>query len=231
MHSRFNPAAALFPLLLIGLLAGLTYWLDLASRQETPELDGRLRHDPDYIVERFEIRRFDPQGALQHTLRADAMRHYPDDDTTHVESPHLTYHRVPPTFVSARAAVLDGKGERVRLSGDVRVTRASANGKPDTTLVTERLDAFPDEETAHSDVPVTIVQGRSQVTGSAMAADNKKAFYTLEGPVHGIFHRRAAPAQAAATPVVRPAASRPQPKPRPKARPQAKPKAKSKAKS
>lgn len=223
MHSRFNPVAALFPLLLLGLLAGLTYWLDLASRQEDAGGDGRLRHDPDFIVERFEIRRFGEDGRLQHTLRADDMRHYPDDDTTHVLSPHLTYHREPPTFVSARAARLDGKGERVQLAGGVRVTRSGLNGKPDTVMTTESLDVFPEEETARSQSPVTIVQGRSQLAGSAMTADNAKAFYTLEGPVRGIFHRRASSSQAAPPPAAQPRAA----KPRTKAKPQAQPKARS----
>jgi lipopolysaccharide export system protein LptC len=239
MHSRFNPVATLFPLLLIGLLAGLTYWLELASRQQDSAGDGRLRHDPDYIVERFEIRRFDPQGILQHTLRADAMRHFPDDNSTLVQSPHLTYHREPPTYVSAREARVDGKGERVQMNGDVHVTRVGTHGKPDTVLTTEQLDALPDEEVASSQVPVTIVQGRSHVTGSAMSADSKTALYTLEGPVRGIFHRGTAAAQAlpqepappvAAPPprTAKPAAKLPsQPKPKAKTKPKAKPKAKS----
>lgn len=230
MLSRFNPATTLFPLMLVGLLAGLSYWLDLTSRPQETGTDGKLRHDPDYIIERFEVRRFDPQGALQHTLRADRMAHYPDDDSTMIQSPHLTYHRAPPTLVSAREAQVDGKGKHVQLIGDVMVTRAAQSGKPATVLTTERLDAFPDEETASTDVPVTITQGRSRVAGSGLAVNNATALYTLEGPVRGIFHRNAgSSADVPPTPAktAKPATKpKPTSRPRPKAKPQPKPKSK-----
>lgn len=248
MLSRFNPATTLFPLMLVGLLAGLSYWLDLTSRPQETSIDGKSRHDPDYIIERFEVRRFDPQGMLQHTLHADSMRHYPDDDSTVVQAPHLTYHRVPPTLVSAREAQVDSKGKHVQLIGNVVVTRAAQNGKPATVLTTERLDAFPDEETAKTDVPVTITQGRSHVAGSGLAVNNATAFYTLDGPVRGTFHRNAigdgggSGAATLLTPppridpvvtkTVKPAVkTKPKPTSRPKPKPQPKPKSKPKSKA
>lgn len=189
MHGRFNPTATLFPLMVAGLLAGLTYWLDLASRPPEIGVDGKSRHDPDYIVERFEVRRFDPAGKLQHTLRASSMRHFPDDDSTSIESPHLTYHHQPPGILDAREARILGKGKHVRLLGNVRATRAGIDGRPATVLTTESLDVFPDEEVARTNAPVTIVQGRSQVDGSGLNANHASNIYVIDGPVRGIFQR------------------------------------------
>lgn len=203
MSVRTNPAAALFPLMLVGLLAGMSYWLELTSRTPAGKDDGKSRHDPDYIVERFEIRRFDLLGNLQHTVVADQMRHYPDDDSTVVLAPRLTYHRDPPTQVAAREAQVSSKGEHVELIDDVRVTRAGQPGKPAIVLATSRLDAWPDDEVAKSNAPVTITQGTSRINGSGLSADNKTSIYVLEGPVNGIFFRyggNTAPTQAAATP-------------------------------
>jgi lipopolysaccharide export system protein LptC len=229
MHSRFGPAATLFPLILIGSLAGVSYWLDFASRAPTGRNDGKTRHDPDYIVENFELRRFDPEGARQHTLRAPLMRHYPDDDSTVVLSPELTYHRAPTTQVSAREAKVDSQAKHVELIDDVRVTRRGVAGKPDSVLTTSHLDAYPDEEIATSNMPVTITQGPTNVTGSSMKANNKTQIYVLEGPVHGIFHRNKSTvvAQTTALPVPTVNASPPVPKPatitqpKPKKKPQA----------
>lgn len=246
MPTRANPAATLFPLLLAGLLAGMSYWLELATRPQANGNDGKSRHDPDYIVEKFEVRRFDPQGALQHTVVADLMRHYPDDDSTVVIAPHLTYHRIPPTFVSAREAHIDSEGKHVELIDDVRVTRAGIEGKPDTVLTTTRLDAYPDDEIATTNVPVTITQGQTNINGSAMNANNKTAIYVLEGPVRGIFFRdggspaKVLPAtepQATEAPmpvpvVVQKLATRPAAKPKAATpKPKAKPKSKSKPKT
>lgn len=188
MTARTHPSATLFPLILTGLLAGMTYWLDLATRPQTVT-DGKSRHDPDYIVEDFVVRRFAPEGALQHTLRAREMRHFPDDDSTDILDPALTYHQEPPTHVTARKAKMSSEGKHVELIDDVRITRAAFKGKPATELATTRLDVWPDDEIASNKEPVTIVQGQSHVRGSRMHADNKAATYVLEGPVHGIFHR------------------------------------------
>jgi lipopolysaccharide export system protein LptC len=200
MHpARFSPAATLFPLVLIGMLAGLTYWLDMTSRQQETGADGRSRHDPDYYIEHFEIRHFNKEGRLQHTLRADRMTHYPDDDSTDVLMPHLTYHRDPPTYVSSQTAHLDSGGDRVELVNQVHVTREGAKGKPPTELTTDRLEAFPDEEIARTQSAVLITQGQSQVSGSGLKADNSTATYVLEGPVRGVFYRkgRSTPANVA----------------------------------
>lgn len=231
MQGRFGPAATLFPLLLIGSLAGMTYWLDLTSRAPTVANNGKTRHDPDYMIENFELRRFDPEGFRQHTLRAPLMQHFPDDDSTVVFSPDLTYHREPPTHVSAREARVDGQAKHVELIDDVRVTRGGVAGKPDSVLTTRHLDAYPDDEIATSKEPVTITQGLTHVTGSGMEANNKTQIYVLDGPVHGIFHRNkgasAAQTMAATTPTPTPATP-----PKPKKKPQAsiKPNAKKKPK-
>lgn len=231
MSARYSPVASLFPLLLAGVLAGLTYWLEFASQQREVVSSGKLRHDPDYMIDHFELRRFDKQGKLQHTLRAEGMIHYPDDDSTIVRKPFLIYHREPPTFVSAREAYVDGDGEHVQLVGDVRVTRANLRNKPPTQLTTEHLDAYPDKEIASSSSPVTITQGDSKVSGSALAANNNTSIYVLEGPVRGIFYRNVGispssqPVRAAATSIPHTMAV-PQPKPRTPAPSKPRPKAK-----
>lgn len=230
MSVRTNPAAALFPLLVVGLLAGMSYWLELASRVPPGKDDGKSRHDPDYIVEKFEVRRFDPQGNLQHTVVADLMRHYPDDDTTVVLAPRLTYHRAPPTQIAAREAHVSSKGEHVELIDDVRVTRVGQAGKPDTELTTARLDAWPDDEIARTDRPVTIKQGQTHVDGSGLSVDNKTSIYVLEGPVRGVFFRDGG-APARAQPAVTPQPTTPPvTKPAPTAKKKTKPAAKRPAK-
>jgi len=236
MPTRANPAATLFPLLLAGLLAGMSYWLELASRAPTTTHDGKSRHDPDFIVKNFEVRRFDPQGNLQHTVVADLMRHYPDDDSTVVLEPRLTYHRNPPTFINAREAQISSKGEHVTLIDGVRITRTGVGNKPDTVLTTNRLEAWPDDEIAKSNAPVTITQGQTNVHGSGLSVDNKTSFYTLDGPVQGVFFRAAnaqpaSPATTVQAPQTIPAATLPAPKTSNKSKPKVKSKPKSKAKS
>lgn len=232
MRGRANPVATLFPLLLAGFLAGMSYWLELASRPQGLGQDGKSRHDPDYYVENFNVKRFDAEGLLQHTLIADRMQHYPDDDTTLVAAPRMIYHREPATYLSARAAQVDGKGERVELIDAVQVLRAGLNGKPTTTLTTERLEAYPDDEIARTLVPARIVQGLSHVTGNTLESNNKTAIHILEGAVRGTFQRSRGMSGASqpVAQVAAPVARQPQPETRPAAKLKAKSQAKSQAK-
>lgn len=199
MLGRDNIASSLFPLLLAGLLAAMTFWLERAVRPPMTGMDGKMRHDPDYLIDNFTVRRHGPEGLLQHTLQAEHMRHFPDDDSTLVIKPALTYHRSPETHVSAQKAYLNSGAEHVKLVDDVVITRTGIN-KPATVLNTQMLDAFPDEETATTDTPVTISQGQSKVQGSGLRADNKVSQYVLTGPVNGIFYRNGVASTSIAPP-------------------------------
>ena len=181
-------AASLFPLVMLLLLAALTFWLNRVIQGDNPH--GPLRHDPDYWVERFEVRRFDIDGKLQHTLVADKLLHYPDDDTTVVTAPHLTYHQQPPSELSARMAYIGRDGKEVNLVDEVRVIRhAAVDGTPSTVAESRTLKVFPDDEKAHTDDPVVITQGKSVMNGSGVDIDNRSGISVLHGRVTGTLYR------------------------------------------
>jgi lipopolysaccharide export system protein LptC len=181
-------AASLFPLAMLVLLAALTFWLNRVIQGDNPR--GPQRHDPDYWVERFEVRRFDAEGKLQHTVVADNLLHYPDDDTTIVATPHITYHQQPPTEIFARMAYIGKDGKEVDLVDNVRVIRHSAEtGSPSTVLETRTLKVFPDDEKGHSNDPVVITQGKSILNGSGLDIDNRSGISVLRGRVTGTLHR------------------------------------------
>lgn len=184
--------ASLFPLALLALLAGLTFWLERATQTDASR-SGKKRHDPDFIVDRFEVRRYAADGALQHTLIADRMLHYADDESSDVIAPRLTYHRQRPTVVTSRTAWMDKEGDHARLDGDVRVVRAGADGGPETVIETSVLHVITDDEFAHTGAPVTITQGRSVIHGVGLTADNKTQVSTLSGPVRGTLYRTQTP--------------------------------------
>ncbi|MDP1735006.1 MAG: LPS export ABC transporter periplasmic protein LptC [Sulfuritalea sp.] len=181
-------AASLFPLAMLVLLAALTFWLNRVIQGDNPR--GPQRHDPDYWVERFEVRRFDAEGKLQHTVVAASLLHYPDDDTTVVTAPHITYHQQPPTEIFARMAYVGKDGKEVDLVDDVRVIRHSAaTGSPSTVLETRTLKVFPDDEKGHTNDPVVITQGKSILNGIGLDIDNRSGISVLRGRVTGTLHR------------------------------------------
>jgi lipopolysaccharide export system protein LptC len=182
-------AGSLFPLLLVGALAALTFWLQRISEGPAGDRSGRHRHDPDFIIDQFSVRSFGSAGTLQHTMNATRMLHYPDDDTTTVVAPRLVFHATPPTRLSAEQALLSKDAKEVTLERNVRLVRGGEGGSLPIEATSERLVVVPDLETATTNTPVTITQGRSVVTGSGLVADNKTKQTTLLGPVRGVIHR------------------------------------------
>jgi len=181
-------ASSLFPLAMLVLLAALTFWLNRVIQDDKPR--GPQRHDPDYWVERFEVRRFDIDGKLQHTLVAEKLLHYPDDDTSIITAPKITYHQDAPAEVSARMAYIGSDGKQIDLVDNVRVVRHKAAGDaPPTVLETRTLKVFPDDETAHTRDPVVISQGMSVMHGSGLDLNNKSGITVLHGRVTGTLTR------------------------------------------
>lgn len=182
-------SANLLPLILLTLLAALTFWLERASRVDGNGND-KMRHDPDFVVDNFTLRRFKLDGSLQHSLIAKKMLHYPDDDSTSVIDPALTFFgHAQPTRLSAQQARISKDGKQVRLSRDVRVVREASAEHPELLVTTAEMVVYPDDEIARSSVPVSITQGRSVIIGSGMEVDNRTNTYTLMGPAQGTIYR------------------------------------------
>jgi lipopolysaccharide export system protein LptC len=181
--------SALLPLVVLGMLAGFTFWLEQTSQDEGNGNRAKLRHDPDFWVDQFTVRRFDTHGAIQHILSAKRMEHFPDDDSTEVASPYLAYFNDRKTVVTAKTAWLDKEAQHVRLNDDVRIVRPGIDGDPDTVITTSVLNIVPDDEYAHTEKPVTLTQGQTVIHGVGVEVSNKTRVTVLSGPVQGTIYR------------------------------------------
>lgn len=180
--------AALLPIVLLGLVAGLTYWLEKTTMADEARNRANARHDPDYMVTNFTIKRFGESGDLTQVLSADHMVHFPDDDSTELAAPKLSLQRSDrPTRVVSREAWLNKDGKEIRLKGDVKVSRPAAGGSPATLIESEALTVYPDDERTVGSVPVTITQGNNVMRGSGLEYLGKEKTAQLRGRVFGTF--------------------------------------------
>ena len=185
----------LFTIILLALLAGLTFLLQNAVDRDPTANDGKKRHDPDAMAEHFEIRRFDHAGQLKYRLRAPYLEHFPDDDSTELRQPRLFAQRPDgePLTLSADHARTDSGAETVYLRGNVVVTRPGIAGQTDTVARTPDLTVQPDLGQAHTDSPVHIDRGTSWLSGIGMRLDNDAATFTLLSQVRGSHIRQREP--------------------------------------
>jgi lipopolysaccharide export system protein LptC len=178
---------ALYPVVMIGLLAALTLWLSRAMNFEPVRQDGKLRHDPDYFVDKLNGKRFDDQGKLQYSLVADHMVHYADDESTELTNPRVLHlGRGTPLRISASRADVSKDGKVVTLKENVRLVREPTADKPQMTLTTTTLTVLPDDEFATTEAPVTITHGNSVVRGTGFEYNNITAVAVLKANVRGV---------------------------------------------
>ncbi len=179
------------PLGFVALLALMSAWLNqLAERPQVLDNTG-FSHDPDYIVEHFNVQAFDLGGRPRHRLIAQRMIHYMDDDTTELDQPRfrLTTAGQAPVDVSSRRGLMFGDRDSVHFLGDVRATRSATRDQSAFILTGEHLRVVPDAGLLSSDKPVILRQGTSVIHAGGMYADDHNKRLELTGGVRGLYEK------------------------------------------
>lgn len=203
-HTRafFDRLVAWSPVLLLGGLAALTYWLDAQVQGPVDRRDGSTRHDPDVFLENFRAITYDANGRPRETLAAKRAEHFPDDDSAEVTAPHLALTETgrPTVTVVSDKARLTGDRENGYFEGAVKVHRdpeseAPGNEHPagPVTLTTEFLHVVPKEYRVDTDRAVTIEETRGIIRGRGFTFDNKSKTVNLKSNVSGTLQPNSVP--------------------------------------
>ena len=190
---RFG-SSQLFVIVLLALLAGLSFWLQRAVAPVEVVRDGKLRHDPDAIAENFLVRQFDEKGRVKYRLTAPYMMHFPDDDSSQLKSPTLIHYRpnAPQLTLTGKNAKVTSKGQTVFLWDDVKAVRAATPARPELVARMPDLTILPDAGTAFTQSPVEITEDKSWVKGVGMHLDNNTSTFELKSQVTGLSYPRRA---------------------------------------
>ena len=199
-RALFDRLVAWSPVLLLGGLAALTYWLDAQVQPPVPHRDGSTRHDPDLFLVNFRAVNFDSEGKPNETLAAARGEHFPDDDTAELTRPmfKMTQTGKPAFTVTAERGKVTGDRENVYFSGHVNAHRDAENASNATsrdpsgplTLETEYLHVIPKSERAQTDRRVTIREPRGIIEAVGLDIDNKTKIAKLRSRVSGTLEPR-----------------------------------------
>lgn len=184
-------SSQLFAILLLGFLAALSFWLQSTIDLPEGKRDGKLRHDPDTVVERFTVRRLNAEGLLQYRLTAPHMLHFPDDDSSLITEPRIIYFRpqAPDMTIRGKLAHVTENGETVFFRDDVVATRAATSDRPELVARMPDLTVKPDDGIAYTASPVEITQATSWMKGVGMHIDNNESTFALQSQVTGLLYR------------------------------------------
>jgi lipopolysaccharide export system protein LptC len=185
-----NRASTWFPVVLMLLLAALTYWLQLTVNDVGPARERGPDSEPDFTIDNLRVTRTNAAGLPDYVLTGVRMEHFRNNDTTQVSKPALTHFApgAPPVHLAAERGVVTGNGDQYDFYDHVVVTREAAVNSAALTMNTEYLKVLPDKALASTDRPVTIIQGESVLTGVGLELDNNTRILRLLNQVRGTFY-------------------------------------------
>ena len=187
-------SSQIFALVLLALLAGVTFWLQKVTAPVEAVRDGKFRHDPDAMAEKVTVRTFDEGGRVKYRLTAPYMEHFPDDDSSELKSPVLTQFRPDGVTVtmSGNNARVTSQGDTVFLWDDVKAVRSETRDRAAMVARMPDLTVQPDAGTAFTNSPVEITEDRSWAKGVGMQVDNNASTFVLQSQVTGMSYPRRA---------------------------------------
>ncbi len=147
------------------LLGVLTFWL-LERLDDDDEARQRAAADqPDYYLEEMTRRTMNREGGLQSVLTAEAVTHFPLDDTTELAHPHMEIYNggESPWQVVAERGLVKADNEVILLQGRVEIWRVNARGVREYEILTSELRVFPKVQYAETDRLATI-KGPATIT-------------------------------------------------------------------
>ena len=178
------------PLTAMAVLALGSWWL---ARQTPPNPDAQAaspqRVDPDYLLTRFSIKTFHPDGSLSNEVWGSKARHYPHTDILEIDDARFRATRAArATTGQARRAYTNADGSEVQLVGDALVVREAGRDNqgrelPRIEFRGEFLHAFMQTEVVKSHKPVTVLRGADQFSGDSMVYDKLEGLVSLDGRV------------------------------------------------
>ncbi len=180
--------SSLFPVVLLALLAALTYWLDRAVQLPAAVRDKPIVHDPDFIADKLLATRMDVKGRVRDTLHAAKVTHFPDDDSAALESPRFaSYARGAPLTITSKQAQVTSNGGNLYFTGGVRATRAALGNSGALVVATEYLHLMPDDNLAKTDRPVTINDNKMTLEAVGMELNSETRVLKLNADVRGVY--------------------------------------------
>ena len=183
--------AIYLPLVLMGLLALLTYWM-VRITPTVPEARAAKpqAHEVDFFMRGAVVKTYDDQGRLQNQLSGEEMRHFADTATIEVDQPRWqglsAQGRV--TRAQARRGLSKDDGSEVQLIGQAVVMREAFRNGPGQQLPAQEfrgefLHIFADDERLRSHLPVEFSSGGDHFTADSFSYDHQLQVVELQGRV------------------------------------------------
>lgn len=128
---------------------------------------------PDAFMENVTAVILDKMGKVTMKIVTPKMVHFAQEDTTNFIDPQLTlYHKSPtPWFIESKTAKAMHGIDKVVFKENVTIHRPADYSNPATVIKTTTLTVHPNEKTAETAEPITMIQPNTIMKAIGMQAD------------------------------------------------------------
>lgn len=170
------------------ILAIISIWLLSGEddNNDSEQEDVQVRTS-DYSMTNFTLTVMDDSGTPSRVITGDKMSHYPDDDSTEILFPvaHVIDQEKDNWIMSSNKGLTQGKGEEIKLTGNVIITRQDNN---EIELRTEKLILDTLHNTAYTDLAVSMKSPYGNTSSVGLHAALEDKMINLHSRVKGIYN-------------------------------------------
>lgn len=170
------------------LLSAFSFWVNRSQDTQKPEPVAGLDPGLDYVLRDFELQFFDESGMPTVNMRAPVLRNDPRLKLGTIEKPVVRLNQADAVWdLTADIATVTADKEHVQLIGQVEVRRNEPSTGNWVEIDTREVQIEVTPQTASTDQPVHIFDGRNRVDAVGLELDMKTKTFKLKQQVKATY--------------------------------------------
>jgi LPS export ABC transporter protein LptC len=177
-----NKLSTIFVLLLIFIIALITYWLKAEVEKELQIKNKNNASGPEFYLKSFNSIQTKKNGDVKFILSAKNMEQFDYAEYAILKKPLFTRYKnsKPHSFIKSNNGKVINNGDEYLFTDNVILTRVRTKKKREMKLFTNQLDILPKLDIVLTKKPVKIIQEPNiEIYGIGMKYDNKEGIVKL----------------------------------------------------
>ena len=177
-----NKLSTIFVLLLILIIALITYWLKAEVEKELLVKDKNNASGPEFYLKSFNSIQTKKNGDVKFILSAKNMEQFDYAGYANLKKPLFTRYKnsKPHSFIKSNNGRVINNGDKYLFTDNVILTRVKTKTKREMRLFTDQLDILPKIDIVLTKKPVKIIQEPNiEIYGIGMKYNNKEGIVKL----------------------------------------------------
>ena len=177
-----NKLSTIFVLLLILIIAFITYWLKIEVEKELLTKNNNVVSGPEFYLNNFNSVQTKKNGDVKFIIKAYKMEDFDYAEYAILKKPHFIRYKnsQPYSYIKSNIGKVISGGDEYLFSDNVILTRVATKKKKEMKLFTDQLDILPKMDIILTKKPVKIIQEPNiEIYGIGMKYDNKEGIVKL----------------------------------------------------